>query len=105
MSGTNEKGPIDELRDAAFSLRVGFDEDGRFVDFYKIGDERMLWVKSNAIYEIMLADQIDPGRTNPSIPHAQQRLLDVGAEDEMVQRILLTAKVLFNEHAFGKQFE
>ena len=40
----------------------------------------ILAIKEKGIYAIKLADDIDPGRTNPEVPNAQQRLLAYGAD-------------------------
>ena len=53
-------------------------------------------VTGNAIHRIRLADEIDPGRTNPHVPNSQQKVLTQGSESLLVCKTLLTAKELFN---------
>ncbi len=103
---TTKNSPIDKIRDAAFSLRVGAEgDDSHIVDFYKIGQKRMLLIKEKGIYEVTLPDQIDPQRTNATLRPAQQRVLEVGAEDETVGRILFGAKALFEPPMLGNDFD
>jgi hypothetical protein len=60
--------------------------------------KKMHVVKASSIYEVRLADDIDPGRTNPSIPNTQQKVLSIGSDAEVVGRILLTASALFKKN-------
>ncbi|MGQ0584909.1 MAG: hypothetical protein ACT4O6_23475 [Reyranella sp.] len=94
----NDKRPIDRLRDSAHSIEIGAeDAAGNISEFYTIGDERLFSVHARAIYELILPDQTDPKRTNPSIPPVQRRVLAYGLDDEYVSRILFTAKTLFRK--------
>ena len=88
---------IDRSRDAAFSMTIaGGPEEGKIVGFVKIG-ERGLVLKENAIYEPILADQVDPDRTNPNIPHSQQKVLSFGSTDEIVGGVLLTGEAFLDK--------
>ena len=51
-------------------------------------------IKEHSIYEITMADAIDPGRTDPNVPNTQQRVLSYGSKDDIVARTLLTADAL-----------
>lgn len=62
-------------------------------------------VKARGIYAIQLADQVDPGRTNPRIPDTQQRILSMGSDDPVVARTFLTAHALFKKTHLGPDFE
>ena len=88
------KRPIDVLRDSAFSIEVGAPEDGPVEDFVNLND-RLLIIKKEAVYEFMLADSIDPDRTNAEIPNSQQRVLAIGSDSPLLCRTLLTAHALF----------
>lgn len=88
------KRPIDLQRDSAGSMTIGSPEEGKIDDFVQFKD-RLLIVKEKAVYEVILADMVDPDRTNPGIPNAQQRVLNIGAESPILGRTLLTAKSLF----------
>lgn len=101
-SSAPEKRPIDLIRESAGSMDVGLPDEGKVSGFYKIGDERLLIIKQRAVYEITFADKIDPKRKNARIPNVQQRLLSAGSDDELVQRILLTADQLFDPTYLAK---
>jgi hypothetical protein len=91
-----EKRPIDRKRDAGGMMEVGTaDDQSRVTAILPIG-KRLYAVKERGIYEIKLADQVDPERTNIEIPHTQQRVLEYGSDNPLVGRTLLTAKELFN---------
>jgi len=59
---------------------------------------RLLLITEKCTYAIQMADQIDPGRTNPALPHNfQQKLFDYGADSELLCRSLIHAKVMFRK--------
>jgi hypothetical protein len=101
MSG---KRPIDLKRDSAFSGKVGVDGEGSIKESFNIG-HTLLMIKEEAIYKFQLADQVDPARTNINIPHVQQKLYSVGHSSEVVGRILLTAKYLFEKGMLDHRFD
>jgi hypothetical protein len=101
MSG---KRPIDLKRDSAFSGRVGVDGEGNIEEFFNIG-HALLMIKEEAIYKFQLADQVDPARTNIDVPNVQQKLYSVGHSSEVVGRILLTAKYLFEKGMLDYRFD
>jgi hypothetical protein len=90
------KAPIDLRRNSAGSMTVGLPEEGNITDLYTVGDDRLLMIKEEAVYEIKMADMIDPARLNPNIPNIQQRLLSEGSKSELVQSILITSGQLFD---------
>ncbi len=77
-------------------MEVGSPDEGPIGSFVTVGS-RLLIVKSTAIYEVKMADSVDPGRTNPKIPNTQQRLLPMGSESPLLGRTLLTAHALFDK--------
>ena len=91
------KRPIDRKRDAAITLQVGGDDksaaQGIFV--HARCSALCLIRRNRAYFKIRLADDIDPGRTNPDIPNLSQQVLTEGYDNEIVARILLTAKDAF----------
>jgi hypothetical protein len=95
---------IDQIRNSAMSMKVGAPDDGKITEMVSLGD-RMLVVMERAIHVMQLADSIDPGRTNISIPNTQQRLLSRGADDPIVAKTLLTAQVLFKKTHLGNDFD
>lgn len=105
MSANNtSKRPIDRVRDSAMSMKVGTPEDGAIKDMFGLKD-RMLFVLERAVYVMQLADDIDPDRSNISIPNTQQKLLGRGAEDPLVAKTLLTAHILFKKSHLGETFD
>lgn len=86
------------------SMKVGTPEDGEIQQMLALSD-RMLIILARAIYVMQLADNIDPDRTNISIPNTKQKLLGRGADDPLVAKTLLTAQNLFKEVHLGKNFD
>lgn len=95
---------IDRVRDSAMSMKIGAPEDGAIKGMLGLED-RMLLVLERAIYVMQLADDIDPDRSNISIPNTQQKLLGRGAEDPFVAKTLLTAHSLFKKSHLGETFD
>jgi hypothetical protein len=62
-------------------------------------------IKQRGIYQIKLADEIDPDRTNATIPNVQQPVLAYGADSEIVARTLLTAHQLFNASYLARSID
>jgi hypothetical protein len=85
-------------------MQVGTADDGPIVSALST-DGKLYFVKTNAIYSVQLADQIDPNRQNPDIPNTQQRELPFGSEHFAVARILLTGEMLFKKTALGQSFD
>lgn len=55
---------------------------------------KLLIIKERGIWQIRLADDVDPDRANPGIRNSQQKLLARGTDDPLVCRILIQAKRL-----------
>lgn len=89
--------PIDQSRDAAFSMDVGDATDTSHLMEMVPMAGRMLMIKEHSIWQVRLADDVDPDRTNPGIPHSQQKLLSRGTSDPLVCRTLLQAKRLLQK--------
>ena len=101
----NKKTPIDRLRESAFQMEIGAEDDRSAITaMLSIGDI-LYTVKEHGIYAVKLADTIDPERQNPHIPNTQQRVLAYGSESELVGRTLLTAKNLFNKTYLPPTFD
>ncbi len=90
------KHPIDIQRDAAITLQIGGDDKSAAREFLSTADSLYI-IKEIGIFKVQLADDIDPGRTNPNIPNLSQQVLAAGYDNEIVARVLLTAKYLFDE--------
>lgn len=88
--------PIDTLRDGAASLEIKTPgDDSAILEMISTGD-RLLVVKGKGIYEVKLADEVDPKRTNINVPNTIQRVLPYGADDSWVGAVLLTGHQLFS---------
>ena len=95
MEEDKTKIKIDQIRDSAGSFNLNSPDDDSEISGMLTIDERLLVIKGNGIYEIKLADQIDPKRLNENIPNTVQKLIPFGTNHPWVGKILLTAHRLF----------
>ncbi len=92
------KRPIDLMRESGGAFKIESDDDNTLVQEMCKLNGGLALITKNAIYEVKLADQIDPNRENPNFPHnVRRRVLDVGADSPLVGQTLLTANALFKE--------
>jgi len=92
------KRPIDYMRESGGSFTIKSQDDGTPISELLTLNDGLLLLTQKAIYEVKLADQIDPKRENPNIPPiVQRRILDIGTDSELVGRVLLTARKLFRK--------
>jgi hypothetical protein len=96
------KRPIDAKRDSAFRFELAGD-GGPIRDTFAIG-KKLYAFRDHSIYSVMLADQIDPNRTNPNLGHVQQLEYEVGYMSPVVGRTILTAKYLFRDGMLDSRF-
>jgi hypothetical protein len=90
-----DKSHINRVRDSGGQAEIGTEEDGAIVAIKNIGG-RLLIIKERSIYEMVMADDIDPNRTNVNLPQTIHKLIiDKGTESKTVSRTLLTAMTLF----------
>lgn len=90
-----EKSDINRIRNSGGHTTVGTEDEGAIMEMNNIAG-RLLVIKERAIYEIVMADSIDPERTNANLPPMIQKIIiDRGTESEIVSRTLLTAIGLF----------
>lgn len=82
---------IDKLRDGAGSMEIRTPDDDSPITEMISTDERLFVVKGKGVYEVKLADQVDPDRTNIATPNTVQRVLAYGSDDPWVGATLLTA--------------
>jgi len=91
-----DKRPIDKKRESGGYIDVGTKEDGAIVEMKNIGG-RLIIIKERSIYEMVMADTVDPERTNIHLPPMIHKLIiNKGADSETVSRTFLTAKTLFS---------
>jgi len=96
----DKKRPIDLMRDRGGGADIGTSEDGAIMEMLPIAG-RMLVIKERSVYEMRMADDIDPNRENPNVPSSSQRLIvSLGTESEIFSRTFLTAKRLFKSEYF-----
>ncbi len=74
-------------------MEIGAGDGDRVLEMITVG-EACYAIRGTDIYTMILADQIDPHRTNIQVPNAQQKVCDYGATDQIVGATLLTAKRL-----------
>jgi hypothetical protein len=90
--------PFMPVRDGAGFFDLDNPDDGTAIKETLSLKDRLLLVTEKCTYEVKLADQIDPNRTNPNLPHnVRRKVLDYGIGSEPLCRILLQAKALFRE--------
>ena len=95
MKKDREKTEIDQIRDSAGSINLNTpDDESEISEMFSVND-RFLVIKGEGVYEIKLADQIDPERQNISTPNTIQKIIPFGTNYPWVGRILLTAHRLF----------
>jgi len=86
---------IEKQRSRGGVADIGSKDDGAILEMVNIND-RLIIVKERSLYEFTLADTLDPKREMPNLPpHVHKLLLKQGANDPLVARTFLTAKVLF----------
>lgn len=96
------KRPIDERRDAALFMEVGdISDSSPLQEILQVG-EQLLILKQRSIWQVRLADEVDPSRVNDRIPNSQQKLLSRGTSDAHVARVLLQAKRLLKSELLPK---
>jgi hypothetical protein len=85
-------------------MEIDSGDGGEIIAMFPI-DSRLCLVTTNAVYAVQHADQTDPDRTNPAIRNSMQKLLPIGARDDAVSKILLTAKGLCKSTYLGSAFD
>ena len=101
----SKKRPLDKLRDSALQMTIGTSDDrSRITGTITVGGTLYV-VKENGIYEIKLADQIDPERTNANVQNTNQQVLNYGSESEWIGRTLMTADTMLNKTFLSKRID
>lgn len=93
-----KKQPPIPARDRGGAFKINNPDDGTpITEMLEVGDG-LLIISEKCTYRIQLADQIDPERRNPSLPHNfQQKIFDHGTKSELLCRTLLQAKAMFRK--------
>lgn len=106
MKGQKDtKRPIDKLREGAGSLDLSTPDDDSAISEMITVNGRLLVVKGKGVYEIKLADQVDPDRTNISTPNIIQRILPFGSAHPWVGAVVLTAHNLLKSTYVPKEID
>ncbi|MFN3226629.1 MAG: hypothetical protein ACE360_10325 [Hyphomicrobiales bacterium] len=79
-------------------MEIGTDNDPSPITGAIEIDSTMIVIKEGGVYEVQLADQIDPDRINIDVPNAQQQILAHGSGTEFVRQTLVTAEALFRSN-------
>lgn len=94
----SDKRPPDPKRDRGGSATLNNPDDGSAIQQMISLGESLYVVTDNCTYRVQLADQIDPGRTNPNLAAtAQQKVFDHGMKSDLMRRTFLHARVMFKE--------
>lgn len=89
--------PIDRRRNGAGQALVEGDV-GAILAAFPHREERMFFICERGVTSGQMADQIDPGRTNPNLPQfLQTPELTHGASAPFIQRTLCVAAALFDQ--------
>jgi hypothetical protein len=98
VQGDKSKLPPMPTRDAAGSFELDNPDDGTPIKEMLSLKGGLLLITEKCIYQVQLADQIDPKRTNPNLPHnVRRKLFDHGTNSELLCNTLLLAKVMFRK--------
>lgn len=95
--GYKNKGEIDRLREGGGSININTPEDQSAITSLLSAGDALLAVKQEGIYQVKMADQIDPKRSNPQIPNTVQRISQFGSDEIFIGKVLLTANNLFRK--------
>jgi hypothetical protein len=77
-------------RDEAFSIELPEDgADPSPVNEMVSTGSRLFFIRSSSVYELVLADQVDPDRLTPWLPHHTRKVLGVGSRSEAFSRTFL----------------
>jgi hypothetical protein len=92
------KQPPISSRDSGGSFSINNPDDGTPIkEMFTLG-EGLLFVTEKCTYRLQVADQIDPGRKNPALPHnVRQKIFDHGTKSQLLCNTLLLAKVMFRK--------
>jgi hypothetical protein len=85
-------------RDSAGRFELNNPDDGTPIkEMFTLGDG-LLFITEKCTYRMQVADQIDPERTNPALPHnVTQKIFDHGTRLEILRNTLILAKVMFRK--------
>jgi hypothetical protein len=98
MNNASNSRPPMPNRDRGGAFKIDNPDDGTPISQMFTLADGLIFVTEKCTYRLQVADQIDPDRTNPHLPHSfRQRLFDYGTESDLFRRTLLQSKVLFRK--------
>ena len=101
----DKRRPIDKIREGAGSFKIETpDDSSKITGMISLG-ENLLTIKELGIYELKLADQIDPERKNINAPNTIQQILPFGSSHSWVGSVVLTANDLFKSEILDKNID
>jgi hypothetical protein len=100
-----KKRAIDRKREAAFTIELCDADDKTPIRELLSVAENQYTITDKGIYLTRLADDIDPERTNIDVPNIHKKVLEHGYENDIVGRVLLQARVLFDRTHLGPDFD
>jgi hypothetical protein len=96
--------PIDMKRDGAGTFSI--DEPGAKIEEMLVIDDAMIIVSTKSVHRSVLADQIDPDRTDFNLPQmVQQKIIGYGSEAHFIAQTLVVARALFDTTHLGQGFK
>ena len=79
-------------------FEVGSEDGDNMSAFIKVGEQLLCITRKNT-RTVLLADEVDPDRTNPNIQHNVQNILPHGSDSKFVGKTIQQASILFKEHS------
>jgi len=93
-------------RDSGGRFELNNPDDGTPIkEMFTLGDA-LLMITEKCTYRMQVADQIDPERSNPALPHnVVQKIFDHGTQSEILCNTLILAKVMFRKETLAVDTE
>ncbi|MCX6753240.1 MAG: hypothetical protein NTW62_02780 [Candidatus Nomurabacteria bacterium] len=83
------------------AFNIGLEEGDNVSALIKV-DENLFCVTRKNTRCMVMADDVDPERTNPNINHNIQHILPYGSDSELVGKTLQQANILFADHSLAQ---
>ncbi len=85
-------------REGAFSVKI---DDTKLKEMFEV-DEKLIIFGMNTISRMQLAEEIDPKKTNPALPHNCIKMYNVGTSDLFVSGIFIQFAKMLKQSVFKK---
>lgn len=100
---TNNNDPF-AYRSQGGRYEIGSDETDTMSALVKV-DDKLLCITRKNIRTVLMADSVDPDRTNPNIKHNVQHILPYGSDNEFVGRTFQQASILLERHTLNDNID